>query len=60
MARCKQNGQDFKQALLQMRTTPISKDLPSPFKTLHGKPGRTINAQTEQTGLDLADVKQKL
>ena len=32
MARCKQDGQDFKQALLQMRTTPMSKDLPSPFE----------------------------
>ncbi|MCG8623128.1 MAG: hypothetical protein MJE68_14180, partial [Proteobacteria bacterium] len=60
MARCKQDGQDFKQALLQMRTTPISKDLPSPFEILHGRPGRTINGQTEHTQLDLADVKQKL
>ena len=50
MARYKQDGQDFKQALLQMRTTPISTDLP----------GRTINGQTECTQLDLADVKQKL
>ena len=60
MARCKQDGQDFKQALLQMRTTPISTDLPSPFEILHGRPGRTINGQPECTELDLADVKQKL
>ena len=60
MARCRQDGQDFKQALLQMRTTPISTDLPSPFEILHGRPGRTINGQTECTQLDLADVKQKL
>ena len=60
MARCRQDGQDFKQALLQMRTTPISKDLPSPFQILHGRPGRTINGQAEHKEIDLADVKQKL
>ena len=60
MARCKQDGQDFKQALLQMRTTPISKDLPSPFEILHGRPGRTVNGQAAQTVLNLRDVKQKL
>ena len=60
LARCKQDGQDFKQALLQMRTTPISKDLPSPFEILHGRPGRTINGQTENKEIDLADVKRKL
>ena len=60
MARCKQDGQDFKQALLQMRTTPISKDLPSPFEILHGRPGRTVNGQAAQTALNMTDVKQKL
>ena len=60
MARCKQDGQGFKQALLQMRTTPISKDLPSPFEILHGRPGRTVNGQAAQTVLNLRDVKQKL
>ena len=60
MARCKQDGQDFKQALLQMRTTPISKDLPSPFEILHGRPGRTVNGQAAQTVLNLRDVKWKL
>ena len=60
MARCKEDGQDFKQALLQMRTTPISKDLPSPFEILHGRPGRTVYGQAAQTVLNLRDVKQKL
>ena len=60
MARCKQDGQDFKQALLQMRTTPISKDLPSPFEILHGRPARTVNGQAEQRELNMTEVKQKL
>ena len=61
MARCKQDGQDFKQALLQKRTTPISKDLSSPFEILHGRPGFClVNGQAAQIVLNLRDAKQKL
>ena len=60
MARCKQDGQDFKQALLQMRTTPISKDLSSPFEILHGHTGRTVNGQAEHKPIDYTQIRDSL
>ena len=36
-----------------MRTTPISKDLPSPFEILNGRPGRTINWQAQPTAVTM-------
>ena len=43
-----------------MSTTPYSKELPSLFEILHGRPGRTVNGQAVQTALNMTDVKQKL
>ena len=43
-----------------MRSTPISKDLPSPAEILHGRPVRTINGQAPAQQIDLQDIKMKL
>ena len=38
----------------------MSKDLPSPFEILHGRPARTVNGQAEQREVNMTEVKQKL
>ena len=60
MARCKQDGTDWQQALQQMRATPLDKDLPSPAEILHGRPIRTAAGQAQMQPVDIADVKRKL
>ena len=46
MARWKQDGEDWKQAFLQLQATPINKDLPNPIEILHGRLHRKINVKT--------------
>ena len=60
MARCKEDKQDFRQALLQMRTTPISKDLPSPFEILRGRTGITITGKQEEKLIDNTQIRNAL
>ena len=60
LVQCKQDGQNFQQALLKLRSTSISKDLPSPAEILHGRPVCTINGQAPVQEIDLQDIKMKL
>ena len=60
LLQCKQDGQNFQQALLELRSTPISKDLPSPAEIPHGRPVCNINGQAPVQQIDLQDIKMKL
>ena len=60
MARCKQDGTDWKQALLELRAAPIDKDLASPMHILRGRPARTINGQAPAETLNMQDIREKL
>ena len=53
MARCKQDGTDWKQALLELQATPIDKDLPSPVHIPCDRPVRTINGQAPAETLNM-------
>ena len=59
MDRCKKDGSDWQQALLELRSTP-TKDLPSPVEILHGRPAGTVNGQSPATPINMQQIKQKL
>ena len=59
MARCKQDGQDWNQALLQLWATPLDKELPSSTEIIHGRPHIMINGKMPTQTIDITDVKNK-
>ena len=59
MARCKKDGNNWQQALQELRSTP-TKDLPSPAEILHGRPVGTVSGQARDNTVNMDEIKQKL
>ena len=60
LSKCARGKQDWKQALLQFRGTPLSNSLPSHAKILCQHPLRTLSGQAPTQLIGFQDVKTKL